>query len=73
MPRWQQAFHAFAFGFVCLVFAAISILAITYLFPHKGVTPPNGSAWATLVMLGIAISIIVMQVRFRKRIIKQFR
>ncbi|MBZ5606701.1 MAG: hypothetical protein LAP38_00475 [Acidobacteriia bacterium] len=72
MPKWQQRLHQGAFGVMCLLLGAFGVLSARFLFPAGGVRPSQGLVVSSLVMVAVAGSGIVLQVRTRRRLVKEF-
>ena len=72
MPKWQQNFHTFAFGVMCLLFGGFGLLSFRFLIGAGQVHPSKGLRLISVVFVAIAGFGIGMQVWFRRRIVKEF-
>lgn len=72
MPKWQQNFHRFGFGLMCLLFGGFGLLNGRFLLLARQAGPAKGLVLSSLVFITIAGFGVGMQVWFWRRIIREF-
>jgi hypothetical protein len=72
MPKSRQYFHAGICALICLVFGGLAVFHIQLIFPSTGPRPNASAAALSVGFIALALGAIVMQLWFRRRIVREF-
>lgn len=72
MPKSRQYFHAGICALVCLVFGGLAVFHIQLIFPPAGARPSSSATALSVGFIALALGAIVMQLWFRRRIVREF-
>jgi hypothetical protein len=72
MPKSRQYFHAGICVLVCLVFGGLAVFHIQLLFPPGGGRPNTSATGLSVGFIALALGVIIMQLWFRRRIVREF-
>lgn len=72
MPKSRQYFHAGICALVCLVFGGLAVFHLQLIFPTSGARPTASATGLSVGFVALALAAIIMQVWFRRRIVREF-
>jgi hypothetical protein len=72
MPKSRQYFHAGICALVCLVFGGLAVFHIQLIFPPNGDRTTASATGLSVGFITLALGAIIMQLWFRRRIVREF-
>jgi hypothetical protein len=67
LPKSRQLFHAAMCAFICLAFGGLAVFHFQLIFQ-----PNSSAAGLSIAFIALALAAIVMQLWFRRRIVREF-